>query len=319
MTEAGVLPIDRGFIHGVLAAPGGDDNKYTRGVALVATGSPTYPGAAVLCVRGALAAGPGMVRYLGPQRCEDLILGQAPEVVMGGGRFQVALVGSGWDGSMATHVEALARQCAQQQLPLIVDAGALPAVREWAQSNPFLVATPHPGEAERMFAQFGKEVSRQEIERDLPAAARSLAALCGALIVLKGAATVVAGPRTDPFLFTAPAGWGATAGAGDVLAGVISGVVAGATLRPRHWSGAIPEERTNNQAKSCGDTRWLSESVAAAVGLHGFAAGVASGALGRNLELSGAVGRPIVAGDIAAAVPGVVGEILGKGNMSCTS
>ena len=84
--------IDQTLIAAHLRVPGPRDHKYSRGVPILATGSPTYPGAAVLGVGGALAVGPGMVRYTGAARCEDLVISAFPEVVLGGGRFEVALL-----------------------------------------------------------------------------------------------------------------------------------------------------------------------------------------------------------------------------------
>lgn len=330
------MPIDQNAIIGGLQVPTATDNKYTRGVPLIATGSPTYPGAAVLTVLGARAVGVGMVRYLGQTRCEDLILKVAPEVVMGGGRFQTALVGSGWDSSMATFAERLARECAEAQLPLVVDAGALRAVREWARDNPRIIATPHPGEAERMFDDLGERFSRAEIEGDLEAAARRLSTLSGATIVLKGASTVIAAPGAELHVFEAPCAWGATAGAGDVLAGAIAGMVAGAVARGE-LAPARPDPCQQpplddvdffRRAPGSGGDRGRApahpsqsflSAVAAAVGLHGLACARASGVLAEDLDPTGTVGHPIVAEDIARTIPEVFGEILAKGAPACTS
>ena len=88
----------------LLPRPGRRSHKYSRGVLGVVAGSPAYPGAAVLACRGALAAGVGMVRYLGPPDVADLIRQGCPEVVCSSGtvadaHVQAWLVGSGMDGS----------------------------------------------------------------------------------------------------------------------------------------------------------------------------------------------------------------------------
>lgn len=288
--------IDRSFLSSELYLPGSGDDKYSRGVILAATGSPTYPGAAVLSVTGAALAGAGFVRYVGPERCENLVLSSLPEAVIGGGRFDAAAVGSGWDSSMASFVEALVRDCADKDLPVVVDAGAVRGVKEWARDNPRIIATPHAGEAESMFSQFGITRSRAEIEEDVPAAARKLADLSGAVIVVKAAQTAVAAPDCPTFAFTAPTAWGATAGAGDVLGGVIAAFVGAKVARDGSAKGSSVLE--------------LTRAAAAAVGVHGFACAMASGVLDSKLEPSGTWGHPIIASDIAKALPSAIGAVL---------
>src|SRR3954468_6457578 len=80
-----------------IAVPGPDDDKYSRGVLGVVTGSPRYPGAAALGVDAALPAGVGMVRYLGAGRPTRLVLQHRPEAVTADGRVQAWLLGSGQD------------------------------------------------------------------------------------------------------------------------------------------------------------------------------------------------------------------------------
>ena len=297
-----MVKIDGAAIAAGLAVPGRSDHKYTRGVVLAATGSPTYPGAAVLSVAGAQAGGVGIVGYSGPQRCEDLVLSAAPEVVIDPGRVDAALVGSGWDSSMVTFVEALVRECASRSVPVIVDAGAIAGVKEWAQQNPLMVATPHVGEAARMLTQFSVDASPPQIAADIPTYAQQLADLSGAIIVLKGADTAVAAPGEVAHVFTAPSAWGAVAGAGDVLAGLIGALVAGEVAR-----------------RPAAQPTLLVPAVAAAVGLHGLAASQASGVVDEELSLSGQPGHPVTALQVAAAVPSVIGQILWKGSAPCIS
>src|SRR3954454_6533537 len=78
-----------------IAVPGPSDDKYSRGVLGVVTGSARYPGAAVLGVDAALHTGVGMVRYLGAGRPTRLVLGRRPEAVTADGRVQAWLLGSG--------------------------------------------------------------------------------------------------------------------------------------------------------------------------------------------------------------------------------
>src|SRR6476646_3403586 len=81
----------------VLRRPTATDDKYSRGVVGIRTGSDRYPGAAVLGVEAAWRAGIGMVRYLGPERAAQLVLARRPETVTADGRVQAWVVGSGMD------------------------------------------------------------------------------------------------------------------------------------------------------------------------------------------------------------------------------
>lgn len=295
--------IDRGMVAEYLKVPGQMDNKYSRGCVLLATGSPTYPGAALLGVLGAARAGVGLLRYLGPERCENLILPVVPEAVLGAGRFDCAVIGSGWDSTMASVAEQLARECALQEKPLVVDAGALPGAREWAGKGGRLVVTPHAGEAVQLIQQLGITGSfgdvageggegdslRAVVEANVADVAVLLARELGAVVVLKAAQTAVAAPSGQVWQFQAPSGWGATAGAGDVLAGVIGALVAAAG----------PQQLMGDVAAVC-----------AAVAVHGWAAGIAAGVTSNSLRETGSPGRPIVASQIAAAVPSVIEEVL---------
>ncbi len=270
-----------------LSVPGALDDKYSRGTVLLATGSPTYPGAAVLGALGAAHYGVGMVRYLGCDRCSDLVLDRLPEAVLGGGRFDAAVLGSGWDASMATAADMIARQSAKQGKPLVVDAGALHGVREWVQAGARVVATPHPGEAASMLSLLAPDqnVTRQDVEADPETYACRIADLTGATVVLKAYRTVVASPGGAHRTFVPPGSWGATAGAGDVLAGAIGAALVG-------------KERMEP-----------AQAAFTAVVAHGLAAGLASGVVSGNLNLTGKAGHPILASEIAGALSQAVGYL----------
>ncbi|MBQ9918603.1 MAG: hypothetical protein IJO71_15580, partial [Microbacterium sp.] len=82
-----------------LRRPTDADDKYSRGVVGLRTGSTRYPGAAVLGVEAAWRTGTGMVRYLGPARAQDLVLQRRPETVTADGRVQAWVIGSGTDAA----------------------------------------------------------------------------------------------------------------------------------------------------------------------------------------------------------------------------
>lgn len=221
------------------------DHKYTRGVVGIYAGSTMYPGAGILATRAALATAPGMVRYFGPAAVAERIGGQMPEVVTAPGRIQAALVGPGMPTAEVdrTAVAALCRH----HTPVILDAGALDrrliaqVTGERTAAPPRLVLTPHAGELATLL-----ERERAQVEADPVGAAQALAAATGAVVVAKGPHTVVVGPA-GPVVTLAPSliyhsatSWLATAGSGDVLAGIITGVVAQFTARQENGEPVPP-------------------------------------------------------------------------------
>src|SRR3954452_3477673 len=108
----------------VLRRPTAADDKYSRGVLGIRTGSALYPGAAVLGVEAAWRTGLAMVRYVGAAR--DLVLQRRPETVTQDGRVQAWLIGSGTDASARRGDETHAlRAILSGDVPVVVDAGAL--------------------------------------------------------------------------------------------------------------------------------------------------------------------------------------------------
>jgi hydroxyethylthiazole kinase-like uncharacterized protein yjeF len=203
---------------GWIAVPNADDDKYSRGVLGVVTGSSRYPGAAVLSVEAALHTGVGMLRYLGPDRPAGLVLARRPEAVTADGRVQAWLLGSGIDEA-ETEPAVVERMDAAitSGLPCVLDAGAL-HLRERATGP--VVLTPHAGELARLLG-----VDRAAVAADPPGFAVRAAAELDATVLLKGHTTYVAGPGIALSTQSAPA-WLATAGAGDALAGILGALVA---------------------------------------------------------------------------------------------
>ena len=202
----------------LLPHPDRESDKYRRGVVGVAAGSAQYTGAAVLCTGGALRGGAGMVRYVGADEPADLVRSQWPEVVVGEGRVQAWTVGSGGGDDAAAR---LARAVADG-VPTVVDADALAAFEGHRGSSvPFLL-TPHAGELSRLVG-----ADRADIEARRLHHARAAARDLGAVVLLKGSTTVVAGP--DGRVRVNPTGTPAlaTAGSGDVLAGLCGALLAG--------------------------------------------------------------------------------------------
>lgn len=205
-------------------------HKYTRGVLGVVAGSDAYPGAAVLAVGGAQRAGVGIVRFIGPRHVTDHVLQAFPEAVPGMGRVQAWLLGSGVESDAqqdAAIVEALA-----SGQPCVIDAGALnECVRQRSGGvrpapAKSILLTPHAGEAARVLNQVGVQVQRGDVESRPAFYARLMAQLTDTTVLLKGPTTLVASP--DGHLLSQNNGtpWHATAGSGDVLAGIAGALMA---------------------------------------------------------------------------------------------
>jgi hydroxyethylthiazole kinase-like uncharacterized protein yjeF len=209
---------------GELAArfvPGPADHKYTRGVVGVAAGSAAYTGAGLLCVAGAGCGLAGMVRYSGPDEVADLVRAARPEVVVGAGRVQAWVVGSGGGDDAG---RALARAYADG-VPVVVDADALAHV-DGPPPVPALL-TPHAGELATMLG-----VERPEVEADPLAHVRRAARTYDCAVLLKGSRTLVAAPAGPTYVSSTGTPWLGTAGAGDVLAGLCGALLASTGAEP---------------------------------------------------------------------------------------
>jgi hydroxyethylthiazole kinase-like uncharacterized protein yjeF len=290
----GVLPqtslrrLDPAELARLLPRPERRSHKYSRGVLGIVAGSQRYPGAAVLACRGALASGVGMVRYLGPPDVADLVRQACPEVVCGtesvaDTHVQAWLVGPGIDEGADEQLQRV-REAAATGLPTVADAGALPALPRVLA--PHLVLTPHAGELAALLASYGDRRGRAGVEAATLAAARQAAGLTGATVLLKGATTLVAAPSGAVFSQAEATPWMATAGSGDVLAGVLGSLLAQLSGNEGMFSdhGIGPTER------------WAGIAAMAA-SLHGLA-GVRASA-----------GGPVTATEIAHAVPEVLREL----------
>jgi len=188
-------------------------------------------GAARLAAEAALACGAGWVRLELPTDAWGGLGGVEPALLLGSGACGdwgsrgVLLAGPGL-GQDETALRRLRRALGHAHRcdwPAVLDADALNLLAGEALPLPaHCVLTPHPGEAARLLG-----CSTAEIEADRPAAARALAQRFGAVVVLKGAGTLLAAPGDTP-LRLCPRGHPgmAVAGMGDVLAGVIAGLLA---------------------------------------------------------------------------------------------
>ena len=218
--------------------PGGS-HKGNFGHVVVLAGSPATPGAAILAVQGALRAGAGLVSWavdaatLGhaPPRPAEIMLrerGTSEGVdawvgrVLEGATAVVCGPGISTSKERAAELALLLEAC---RVPVILDADALNLIAVdvglWKHMKSPVVVTPHPKEMARLSGS-----SVENVQRDRVGAALQLAAGRGIVVVLKGAGTVVADPDGAVAVIGAGNPGMATGGTGDVLAGVIGGLLA---------------------------------------------------------------------------------------------
>lgn len=304
-----------------LARPGQASDKYRRGVLGLRTGSTAYPGAAVLGAEAAWRTGLGMLRYvppvgdpapaLGLPTPAAAVLAARPETVFadgtaGSARCDAWVVGSGTDPALRSFAEEEAiRRLLAGADPVVVDAGAIGLLLRGSPEAP-VTLTPHRGEFLALWRGLdlgerpsGWPASRDELpgEAALHEAAASLATRLGAAVLLKGSTTVI---RT-PGGFAASCGpatpWLATAGTGDVLAGILGALLAAHAREVRE------------------DPELLGPLAASAAVLHDVAARLAAGEGasddGADDDETGGDGtvRPITALDVAHALPAAVAAV----------
>jgi hydroxyethylthiazole kinase-like uncharacterized protein yjeF len=236
--------LEAGEIARALPLRGPAGHKGSAGHVLVIAGSAGKTGAALLAGRSALRAGAGLVTIAttaaGQAALDAKVMaemtaryaeGEEPAGESYGslaalaGRMKAAVLGPGIPtGEGMTGL--VARLASELPLPMVIDADGLNllgagAAAALAQAKAPRVLTPHPGEMARLR---GSTIA--EIQKDRLGNARQLAAAARAVVVLKGARTVIATPDGTAFVNpTANPALG-TAGSGDVLAGVIGGLLA---------------------------------------------------------------------------------------------
>lgn len=257
-----------------------DAHKFAKGHALVIGGPPEKAGAGFLTANAALRAGAGLTTLAAPEQVLEGSIGLYPSLMrarcdttsdlarlLQNQRLSSCVLGPGLTPDEATR--QLVYAALESEVALVLDAGALSAFAGMAKllfqrivdrSAP-TVLTPHEGEFTRLFGKM--DPSLPKIERAQKAASQS-----GAVLVLKGADTVIAHPNGQAdttFINGNAPPWLATAGSGDVLAGILAGLLA------RSGSATNPV--------------LLTETVALGVWMHGEAGQVAGpGLIASDLE-----------------------------------
>lgn len=329
-----------------LLKPEADSHKYSRGVVRIIAGSQRFPGAGLLCVAGASHSGVGMIRLNAPERVENLVLAAHPQIVPDGpvltGACDALVLGPGLDAQKADW-EAAAQLL--ENTPAVIDASALEPVCALIKEGKLRlrahhILTPHEGElarclnlftgtntdktageiarkladkADKPFGKFAAETSpalQRRIQR-----AQQLAALTGACVLAKGNRTVVVDAEARVYLLPAATPWLATAGSGDVLAGLMGGLLA---LNVRARAGHVDTASASGSAASADAAALAPEIAQLAARLHALAGQLAAETTSPKAagatspkpadatgpkSASAVVDHPITAPEIAAAIP----------------
>ena len=266
-------------------------HKGDAGRVVICAGSPGYTGAAALASDAAVKAGAGLVSLYTPLSSRDVLAIKLTEVmvhgllermpgILGGGAASdvassaeaadVLAIGPGLGTSESTQ-EAVRTILQKITTPVVIDADALTALAGHTEILAAMqaqkVLTPHPGEMARLT---GLEIA--EIEADRINVAKKYAEEWQAIVVLKGAPTVIGCPNGTVYVNSTGNSSLATGGSGDVLTGIIAGLAA--------------QEISLQEAAICG------------VYLHGLAA-----------ELTG-IDIGLAAGELAALLPQAREQVL---------
>jgi hydroxyethylthiazole kinase-like uncharacterized protein yjeF len=218
LPPAEVQSLQTADVRALYPVPRGESDKYSRGVLGLIAGSTQYPGAAVIATSGALAGPIGMLRYVGPDPVAEAVRAAHPEVVAGEGRVQAWAVGSGLGDELDV---AKVRDLLDSDEPVLLDADGLKALDESGDHDEVLI-TPHAGELARMLG-----VERAVVEAERLKHARVAAERFDVTVLLKGSTTVIARPDGEVRVNMNATAFLATAGAGDVLAGLCGSLLAG--------------------------------------------------------------------------------------------
>lgn len=222
-------------------ATAADGHKYNRGHLLVVSGPVLATGASRLAARAALRAGAGLVTLAGAHEALLVHAAHMTAVMLAeirgaadlgrlldDKRYNVVVIGPGAGVTATTRAKAI--ETMERHRAVVLDADGIsvfenevPGLAAMVRANAApVVLTPHEGEFARLFKGIKSVVdSDSKLKR-----ARSAAALLGAVMVLKGADTVVAAPDGRATIADNAPATLATAGAGDVLAGIIAGLLA---------------------------------------------------------------------------------------------
>ncbi len=222
--------------------PAMDGHKYNRGHAVVVSGALAYTGAARLAAMGALRAGAGLVTIASPRDALSVNAASSLAVMvrpveaavelehfLKDPRFNAVGIGPGAGVTLRTRDMTLMALAGERSV--VVDADALVSFADHADTlfaalaqNRNGVLTPHAGEFAKLFGKTMEQIPASSASKLL--AARAASGRSGAVVVYKGADTVIASPDGRAAINANAPPWLATAGSGDVLTGLITGLLA---------------------------------------------------------------------------------------------
>jgi NAD(P)H-hydrate epimerase len=222
-------------------------HKYKEGHLLLICGSQRYAGGAILTALGARGSGVGMLSVAVPESIKPLLVSHLPEALIIGcpetdtgaiaqltlpantdiHKFNAIACGPG----LTTEVTTIIQQVLASQVPLVLDADGLNILAQMGaistlQQRQFpTILTPHTGEFQRLFPDI------PNLSTDRITAVQTAAAQTGAIILLKGARTAIANPQGAVWINPESTSALARGGSGDVLTGLLGGLLAQATTR----------------------------------------------------------------------------------------
>jgi NAD(P)H-hydrate epimerase len=277
-----------------------DAHKGSVGDVLLIAGSRGKTGAAALSAEAVLRAGAGLVTVATAQSAQSLLVTQTRTEVMTeplaetgsgaiahdalkraielGQKRTVIALGPGLSSTDESTRSFVREFVAQRNAPLVIDADGLNCLAPWpeelkgSEELPIII-TPHPGEMARLTGK-----TNAEIVADRLSAARAFAAKHHVITVLKGSRTLIAAPDGEVYVNPTGNAGMATAGSGDVLTGLVAGLLAQCPAEPL-------------------------QAAIAAVYLHGLAGDIAAGEIGM---------RSILAGDISDRISAAILRIGGE-------
>ena len=223
-------PLNRPALQGLIAPRKKNSHKGTYGHVLIIGGGVGMPGAVYLAAKAALKVGAGMVSVATRPEYAEQMLPALPEAMIypvdGVNALQpllakatVCVIGPGL--SKDEWASELFNAVITAQLPLVIDAEALRLLALSPQRDDAWVLTPHPGEASSLLG-----CTTAEVQSNRLASALRIQKRFGGCVVLKGVGSLVSAGESDTYLCTAGNPGMATAGMGDVLSGVIGGLLA---------------------------------------------------------------------------------------------
>ena len=226
--------IDEAFVNTFIKKRHMDLHKGDCGKVLIVAGSKGMAGAAILSSRGALRSGAGLVQVSVPEELFSIIQVGVPEATCVSRtlppdkleNYQAVVVGPGL-GDDKSNAPLIKNILESNCKAVVLDADSLNLISRFKELGELLkaaegrtVITPHPGEAARLLKTSAKEINADRIK-----AVRQLAEQTGAVVVLKGAGTLVATPNEKTYINTTGNPGMATGGSGDVLSGIIGGLL----------------------------------------------------------------------------------------------